>query len=284
MSLQLDQIEQLCLSIFMNIERLPIHDSTSFLHALAESCFRCSPTTSQDTQRWIAAISQNTFALLSSRPNGLSKDEAGYGTRAIVAGRLRRSDEQHVQDRNRGLKGGQIIGLLADLIRGLSRRVRILKLSAGFPGWISSDTIQSVQKPSRIPQTSSEHCPFLPVAEDLAHVRYSGILAVPPAAMAKRQALYVNSRRLFYPLRLKHEFSDLPCDQLNQYIRVSRPPQYGMNFAGMKFRNQLKGIIEKFQPDIFVVDPWNHVARDSKEHDYQEAFQWLSSVLPTCDQ
>jgi hypothetical protein len=40
---------------------------------------------------------------------------------------------------------------------------------------------------------------------------------------------------------------------------------------------------EIFQPDVFVLDPFNRLARDDKAKDYSQAFEELLAVLPNGD-
>jgi hypothetical protein len=84
-------------------------------------------------------------------------------------------------------------------------------------------------------------------------------------------------------VRLKNEFSDLDCATLDAFVRVCSPPPLGLAFDDPEFRYQLKSEIEKFQPDVLILDPFNRVARDDKAKDYKEAFEALLSVLPTGD-
>jgi hypothetical protein len=84
-------------------------------------------------------------------------------------------------------------------------------------------------------------------------------------------------------VRLKNEFADLDCAALDESVRVCSPPPLGLAFDDPEFRYQLRYEIEKFRPDVLILDPFNRVARDDKARDYKEAFEWLLSVLPTGD-
>jgi hypothetical protein len=84
-------------------------------------------------------------------------------------------------------------------------------------------------------------------------------------------------------VRLKNEFADLNCAALDEFVRVCSPPPFGFAFERMDFCNQLRREIDKFRPDIFILDPWNRLARDDKAKDYGQAFELLQSVLPTGD-
>lgn len=84
-------------------------------------------------------------------------------------------------------------------------------------------------------------------------------------------------------MRLADEFSSLPCEDLNLFIRVCPPPPYGLAFDHPDFCNQLRKVIEDFCPDIVLIDPWNAAARDEKARDYLETFDLIRSVIPAGD-
>lgn len=84
-------------------------------------------------------------------------------------------------------------------------------------------------------------------------------------------------------VRLKNEFADLDCATLDEFVRVCSPPPFGFAFDKLAFCDQLRREIENFQPDVFILDPFNRLARDDKARDYAEAFQDLLAVLPSGD-
>ncbi|HEY1791265.1 MAG TPA: AAA family ATPase [Verrucomicrobiae bacterium] len=84
-------------------------------------------------------------------------------------------------------------------------------------------------------------------------------------------------------MRLKNEFSDLNCAELDEYVRLCPPPPYGFAFERPAFIETLKREIDTFQPDNVLLDPFNRLARDDKARDYSLAFEALMSVLPTGD-
>lgn len=79
--------------------------------------------------------------------------------------------------------------------------------------------------------------------------------------------------------RLKTEISDIP-HSMEEYVRISSPPQYGFQFENERFRDQLAESIDDFRPDVFLLDPWNAVARRTGQEDYLEALQGIQSVMP----
>ena len=84
-------------------------------------------------------------------------------------------------------------------------------------------------------------------------------------------------------VRLKNEFADLDCAALDEFVRVCSPPSYGFAFERRDFCDQLRREVERFHPDVFILDPFNRLARDDKARDYAQAFDELLAVLPTGD-
>ena len=84
-------------------------------------------------------------------------------------------------------------------------------------------------------------------------------------------------------VRLKNEFSDLDCATLDEFVRVCSPPPFGFAFDKLAFCDLLRREIENFQPDVFILDPFNRLARDDKAKDYAQAFEELLAVLPNGD-
>lgn len=81
-------------------------------------------------------------------------------------------------------------------------------------------------------------------------------------------------------LRLKTEFADLDCRMLDEWVRICPPPPFGLAFDSSEFRDHLKAAIDDFKPDVFVIDPWNAVARDDKASDYLATFESIRRVIP----
>ena len=83
--------------------------------------------------------------------------------------------------------------------------------------------------------------------------------------------------------RLKTEFGDIPGETLDEYVRVSDCPPYGLPFDDEAFRAFTTELIADFQPDVIVLDPWNRIACDDKIKDAREAFENIKAVLPKGD-
>ena len=84
-------------------------------------------------------------------------------------------------------------------------------------------------------------------------------------------------------VRLKNEFQDISLRGLEDFVRVSPPPPMGFIFSNESFSEQLKKAVEDFLPDVFIVDPWNQLAKDAMERDYWDAFEKLQAVMPFGD-
>jgi hypothetical protein len=84
-------------------------------------------------------------------------------------------------------------------------------------------------------------------------------------------------------VRLKNEFAGLDCAMLDEFVRVCSPPPFGFAFDKLAFCDSLRREIEKFRPDVFILDPFNRLARDDKAKDYAQAFEELLTVLPNGD-
>lgn len=79
------------------------------------------------------------------------------------------------------------------------------------------------------------------------------------------------------------EFRDLDCSAMDDWVRVCPPPPFGLCFDRREFRRELAKCIERFQPDVVVIDPWNSVARDEHARDYLETFNAIREVIPAAD-
>ena len=80
--------------------------------------------------------------------------------------------------------------------------------------------------------------------------------------------------------RLHRDFEELDVsDDLDEWLRISAPPALGLNITYPQFQAELKAAMRDFAPHLVVVDPWNALARDAMEKDYQEAFDKLRKVL-----
>jgi AAA domain len=81
--------------------------------------------------------------------------------------------------------------------------------------------------------------------------------------------------------RLRQEFSELDCDEIEKWIRVSEPPPFGLTLSNPEFQEDIGLALDSFKPKCVILDPWNAAARDDKQRDYIETFQALRNLLPT---
>jgi hypothetical protein len=86
-------------------------------------------------------------------------------------------------------------------------------------------------------------------------------------------------------VRLLHDFQKIKLpDKIESWLRVSSPPQFGMVMDDLRFRTELRAIVNDFAPHLFTLDPWNSVTRDIMERDFRQAFIWLREVLAECSE
>jgi hypothetical protein len=84
--------------------------------------------------------------------------------------------------------------------------------------------------------------------------------------------------------RLSQEFAAFDPEALDEWIRICPPPPLGLCFERTEFKQALRREIEKFKPDVVLLDPWNAVARDEKARDYRETFDSIRDVIPAGDE
>jgi hypothetical protein len=83
--------------------------------------------------------------------------------------------------------------------------------------------------------------------------------------------------------RMSKELAQLECSALDDYLRISSPPPYGLLFGREAFRTQVAAAIAEFIPDLVALDPWNAAAREQDSKEYLDTFAALKSVLPHAD-
>ena len=81
--------------------------------------------------------------------------------------------------------------------------------------------------------------------------------------------------------RLHNDLKTIPdIEQYEDSIRITAFDSYaGFQFDQPDFRDELGRLLQEFQPDLVVIDPWNHIARDNREADFQEAMAKLKECL-----
>lgn len=83
--------------------------------------------------------------------------------------------------------------------------------------------------------------------------------------------------------RLKTDFDEIARDGLDDWLRISEPPPFGLTFNNPEFQEDLAAIITDFKPHVVLLDPWNAAARDDRQKDYAETFAILRKILPKGD-
>jgi hypothetical protein len=85
------------------------------------------------------------------------------------------------------------------------------------------------------------------------------------------------------PYRLKGELTDISegiSEDLDDWLRVTPPPTYGLAFTEPGFRAAIKDVIDDWQPSLIIIDPWNRATQGDKQGDAQAALEGLFACLP----
>jgi len=70
---------------------------------------------------------------------------------------------------------------------------------------------------------------------------------------------------------------------LDDWLRITSPPEEGLRFSDPGFKREVCDEIERFNPGVIVIDPWNAVAGDDQQKDYLKAFRDIQSACPRGD-
>jgi AAA domain len=97
----------------------------------------------------------------------------------------------------------------------------------------------------------------------------------------KFKTLIVQNENARY--RMKLEFSELDCETMDEFVRVTPPPPYGLCFDRSECRDQLAAQLSEFDPAIVIIDPWNAASRDDRAKGYLETYEAIRSVIPAGD-
>ena len=81
--------------------------------------------------------------------------------------------------------------------------------------------------------------------------------------------------------RLKSEYTNYDISGLDNWIKISEPPEHGFSFNCLQFRENLISESKKFAPDLVVLDPWNHIAASDDMQSHIKALGEIASVWPT---
>lgn len=71
------------------------------------------------------------------------------------------------------------------------------------------------------------------------------------------------------PHRLKMDWEGSP-EGLDEWVRVSMPPEYGFQFHNPEFVADLRRQMEAWTPDVVVLDPFNQIAMEDTVKDFSE--------------
>jgi len=81
--------------------------------------------------------------------------------------------------------------------------------------------------------------------------------------------------------RLQQEYASRWREGLDEWVRVSEPPPFGLTLSNSEFQEDVHTELESFKPDCVILDPWNAAAKDDRQRDYAETFEALRNLLPT---
>lgn len=88
-------------------------------------------------------------------------------------------------------------------------------------------------------------------------------------------------------MRLKREVEARgrhhPGVDFGNWIRTTLPPEGGLPFHRPEFRRELSRLVEDWQPDVIVVDPWTAVAVEDQAKDIVDKLAEIRSMLPAGD-
>lgn len=84
--------------------------------------------------------------------------------------------------------------------------------------------------------------------------------------------------------RLRDEFAGIDTGTLDEWIRISEPPPFGVRFDDPGFRSALAEFLQSFPADVVILDPWNSAVSDDKQRDYAETFRLIKGTLPKGEQ
>jgi hypothetical protein len=72
----------------------------------------------------------------------------------------------------------------------------------------------------------------------------------------------------------------MPAGGVDDWLRMSEPPHYGLAFREPGFRIELSRVIEGWKPGLLIIDPWNRAADGDKQADYRGALDSVLECLP----
>jgi hypothetical protein len=72
----------------------------------------------------------------------------------------------------------------------------------------------------------------------------------------------------------------MPDRDLDEWLRITPPPPYGLAFQEAGFRSALSEIIRDWKPGLVIIDPWNRAADGDKQADYRGALDAVFACMP----
>ena len=87
--------------------------------------------------------------------------------------------------------------------------------------------------------------------------------------------------------RLKGEMEAVrrmhPDIDLDEWLRVTEPPEGGLRFADADFRPALARMVSEFKPDLVIIDPWSHVGCEDSSTEVINMIAMIRSCFPAGD-
>jgi archaellum biogenesis ATPase FlaH len=83
-------------------------------------------------------------------------------------------------------------------------------------------------------------------------------------------------------LRIKEDYLDT-SERVEDFIRVSKPPPFGIRLDDDRFREDLKEALDSFKPDLVIFDPWTAMIKDITPKEILETFKGIRELIPPID-
>ncbi|WP_309381371.1 AAA family ATPase [Cerasicoccus frondis] len=83
--------------------------------------------------------------------------------------------------------------------------------------------------------------------------------------------------------RLRNEIRESlgkEVNEMDEWIRITPPPEHGLAFNDPSFCQELRKYIEEFKPQLIIIDPWTNVTADDNRKEYKAALENILATLP----